>query len=81
MNVQSDKQEIIGIEISIDINGTLHYFLLDVIPIFDDSHSLIYIVGSLRDISEMKSTEAYLRNSEKLFCSRADGCRCCSRNP
>ena len=66
MNVQSDKQEIIGIEISIDINGTLHYFLLDVIPIFDDSHSLIYIVGSLRDISEMKSTEAYLRNSEKL---------------
>ena len=42
MNVHSDKQEIIGIEISIDIDGALHYFLLDVIPIFDDSHSLIY---------------------------------------
>src|SRR3954452_23981627 len=59
MNVHSDKQEIIGIELSIDIEGDPHYFLLDVIPIFDDSHSLIYIVGSLRDISEMKSTEAY----------------------
>ena len=66
MNVHSDNQEIVGIELSIDIDGTLHYYLLDVIPIFDDNHSLIYIVGSLRDISEMKSTEAYLRNSEKL---------------
>jgi len=65
-SVHSDKQEIIGVEVSIDIDGTLHYFLLDVIPIFDDGHSLIYIVGSLRDISEMKRAEAYLRNSEKL---------------
>ncbi len=66
MNVLSDKQEIVGIEISIVIDGALHYYLLDVIPIFDDTNSLIYIVGSLRDISEMKSTEAYLRNTEKL---------------
>ena len=61
------KQEIIGIEISIDINGTLHYFLLDVIAIFDDSHSLIYTVGSLRDISEMKSTEAYCAIPKSLL--------------
>ena len=66
MNVLSDKQEIVGIEISIDIDGALHYFILDVIPIFDDRNSLIYMVGSLRDISEMKKAEAYLRNSEKL---------------
>lgn len=65
-NVYSDKQEIIGIEISIDVDGTPRYFLLDVIPIFDDGNSLIYIVGSLRDISEMKSAEAFLRNAEKL---------------
>ena len=66
MNVLSDNQEIVGIEISIVIDGALHYYLLDVIPIFDDTNSLIYIVGSVRDISEMKSTEAYLRNTEKL---------------
>ena len=66
MEVLSDKQEIVGIEISIVIDGALHYFILDVVPIFDDSHSLIYMVGSLRDISEMKSTEAYLCNAEKL---------------
>lgn len=66
MNVLSDKQEIVGIEITNVIGGTLHHYLLDVIPIFDDTNSLIYIVGSLRDISEMKSTEAYLRNTEKL---------------
>ncbi|MCQ6280848.1 GHKL domain-containing protein [Bacillus sp. EB600] len=65
-DVLSDKQEIIGIEISIAIDDALQYFILDVIPIFDDRNSLIYIVGSLRDISEMKSTEAYLRNTEKL---------------
>jgi len=44
----------------------LHYYILDVIPIFDDKQTLIYMVGSLRDISEMKRSEAYLRNSEKL---------------
>ena len=65
-NVFCNNQEVVGIEISLEIDGTLHYYLLDVIPIFDDRNSLIYIVGSLRDITEMKSTEVYLRNSEKL---------------
>ena len=66
MEVLSDKQAIVGIEISIDIESDPHYYLLDVIPIFDDKKSLIYMLGSLRDISEMKRSEAYLRNSEKL---------------
>ncbi len=66
MDVRSDKQARVGIEISIDIESDPHYYLLDVIPIFDDEKSLIYMLGSLRDISEMKRSETYLRNSEKL---------------
>lgn len=61
-----EQQEYIGIELSIGIDGALHYYILDVIPIFDDRRSLICTVGSLRDISEMKNTEDLLRNAEKL---------------
>lgn len=61
-----EQQEYIGIELSICIDRALHYYILDVIPIFDDRRSLICIVGSLRDISEMKNTEDLLRNAEKL---------------
>lgn len=65
-DVLSDQRECIGIELSISVNGDLHYFILDVIPIFDDRNNLICTVGSLRDISEMKKTEDLLRNAEKL---------------
>jgi len=65
-NVLLNQQEYIGIELSMPIDGALHYFILDVTPIFDDSNSLICTVGSLRDISEMKKTEDRLRNAEKL---------------
>lgn len=61
-----DQQEYIGIELSMPIDGALHYFILDVIPIFDDRSSLVCIVGNIRDISEMKNTESLLRNAEKL---------------
>lgn len=65
-NVLLNQQEYIGVELSISLDGTPHYFILDVVPIFDDRHSLICTVGSIRDISEMKNTEDQLRNAEKL---------------
>jgi signal transduction histidine kinase len=61
-----NPKEYIGIEITMSIDGSLRYFILDVIPVFDNRSSLIGIVGNLRDISEMKKTEELLRNSEKL---------------
>ncbi len=65
-NLLSGRQKYIGAELSIKIEGAHHYFILDAIPIFDDRGSLIRMVGNLRDISEMKSTEDQLRNAEKL---------------
>jgi signal transduction histidine kinase len=40
--------------------------MLDVVPIYDNERTLIRVVGSLRDITEMKTTEELLRNTEKL---------------
>lgn len=65
-NVLVERQKYIGMELSMLVGGAVHYFILDVIPIFDDRNSLICTVGSLRDISEMKNTEDRLRNAEKL---------------
>lgn len=65
-NVLIDQQEYIGVELSISIDDAPYYFMLDVVPIFDDRCSLICTVGSIRDISEMKYTEDLLRNAEKL---------------
>lgn len=65
-NVLREQQEYIGLELSMPLDGTLHYFILDVVPIFDDRNKLICTVGSLRDISDMKKTEDLLRNAEKL---------------
>ncbi|MDQ8734972.1 ATP-binding protein [Paenibacillus sp. LHD-38] len=55
----------VGEEVSIMVEDKLNYYMLDVVPIYDNEQ-LIRVVGSLRDITEMKMTEELLRNSEKL---------------
>lgn len=56
----------VGVELSIPQNDAVRYYMLDVVPIYDNEHALIRVVGSLRDITEMKTTEELLRNTEKL---------------
>ncbi|MGM0881786.1 MAG: ATP-binding protein [Bacillota bacterium] len=56
----------VGIELSIPQNDIVRYYMLDVVPIYDNEHTLIRVVGSLREITEMKTTEELLRNTEKL---------------
>ncbi|HJV47285.1 MAG TPA: ATP-binding protein, partial [Bacillota bacterium] len=60
------QHEYIGEDLQLVMEGTLRYFILDVVPIFNDRKSMLCIVGSLRDISDMKNTEDQLRNAEKL---------------
>lgn len=56
----------IGEEISSMINGVARHYILDVLPVYDHNSVLTRVVGSLRDITEMKNTEEVLRNTEKL---------------
>ncbi|WP_246096551.1 ATP-binding protein [Paenibacillus sinopodophylli] len=56
----------VGIELSIKSKDRMDYYMLDVVPIYDGTKELIRVVGSLRDITEMKLAEELLRNSEKL---------------
>lgn len=56
----------VGIELSIPQKDVIYYYMLDVVPIYDKEQTLIRVVGSLRDITEMKTTEELLRNTEKL---------------
>lgn len=56
----------IGIEVSTKVGNMLHYYMLDVVPVYDKEYQLTRVVGSLRDITEMKTTEELLRNTEKL---------------
>ncbi|MGG3283433.1 ATP-binding protein [Paenibacillus solani] len=61
------EQEIcIGKELSFEISGSLNHYILDVQPAYDREGRLMRVVGSLRDITEMKRTEEVLRNTEKL---------------
>lgn len=55
----------VGVELAIQVSGSICYYMLDVVPIYDHQ-VLIRIVGTLRNISEMKKTEELLRNTEKL---------------
>ena len=55
----------VGVELALQVTGSIRYYMLDVVPIYDQQ-VLIRIVGTLRNISEMKRTEALLRNTEKL---------------
>ena len=57
----------IGVEISIRINHSPRYYILDVVPIHDSNQVMNRVVGSLRDITEMKITEEMIRNTEKLI--------------
>ncbi|CAM4515934.1 signal transduction histidine kinase [Paenibacillus endophyticus] len=56
----------VGIEVSVKIEDEHHFYMLDVVPIYDKENMLIRVVGSLRDITEMKVAEELLRNTEKL---------------
>lgn len=60
-------QEIcIGKELSLEISGSVHHYILDVQPAYDREGELMRVVGSLRDITEIKRTEEVLKNTEKL---------------
>lgn len=61
------REACIGIEISIRTHDLPRYYILDVVPIFDLDQVINRVVGSLRDITEMKTTEEMLRNTEKLI--------------
>lgn len=60
------QTQCIGEEILIPINGSIRYYILDVLPVYDHYGVLTRVAGSLRDITEMKDTEEVLRNTEKL---------------
>lgn len=64
--VIEDREQRIGQELSITINGTIHYYILDVLPVYDLNCKMTGVVGSLRDITDIKNTEELLRNTEKL---------------
>lgn len=60
------SEECIGVELCVNVKGVDHYYMLDVLPVYDMDQTLIRAVGSLRDITEMKKTEEMLRHTEKL---------------
>lgn len=64
--VIENRDQCIGQELSISLNGVVHYYILDVLPVYDLNCVMTGVVGSLRDITEMKNTEEVLRNTEKL---------------
>jgi nitrogen-specific signal transduction histidine kinase len=64
--VIKDRESCVGVEVAL-LNGMEpQYFMLDVVPIYDNEQQLTRVVGSLRDITEMKIAEELLRNTEKL---------------
>ncbi|WP_169087475.1 ATP-binding protein [Paenibacillus sp. PL91] len=64
--VISSREPCVGIEVALQVGNLQRYYMLDVVPIYDNEHQLTRVVGSLRDITEMKTTEELLRNTEKL---------------
>lgn len=58
--------ECIGVELSIPLSDTVRIYMLDVMPVYDHNQTLSRVLGSLRDITEMKATEEVIRNKEKL---------------
>ncbi|MBT2289908.1 PAS domain S-box protein [Paenibacillus albidus] len=63
------QEECTGREIVLERQGSVEYFMLDVVPVYDVRGSLSRVIGSLRNITEMKRTEEVLRNTEKLVFS------------
>ena len=60
------REPCVGVEVAINVRNSQNYYILDVVPVYDNEHQLTRVVGSLRDITEMKMTEELLRNTEKL---------------
>ncbi|MCA0756559.1 PAS domain-containing sensor histidine kinase [Paenibacillus sp. N4] len=60
------QESCIGAELSVPYGHSERSYLLDVVPVYDRKRRLIRAVGSLRDITKMKTTEEMLRNTEKL---------------
>ncbi|CAM4378182.1 ATP-binding protein [Paenibacillus alkaliterrae] len=56
----------IGEELTLWLNESPRTYMLDVVPIYDGDHRLIRVAGSLRDMTDMKTAEELLRNTEKL---------------
>jgi signal transduction histidine kinase len=55
-----------GLEVIQESHGLFEHYMLDVLPVYDSNGSLARVIGSLRNITEMKKTEEVLRNTEKL---------------
>ncbi|GIO32567.1 MULTISPECIES: ATP-binding protein [Paenibacillus] len=59
-------EESIGVELNLAVKDEEHCYMLDVLPVYDNDRSIVRVVGTIRDITEMKKTEEILRNTEKL---------------
>ena len=55
-----------GVELSLGRPDSMEHFILDVVRVNDAQGSLACVIGSMRNITEMKKTEEVLRNTEKL---------------
>ena len=55
-----------GHELSIESDEGCRYYMLDAVPVYNDQSVLSWVVGVVRDITELKNTEEVLRNTEKL---------------
>jgi PAS domain S-box-containing protein len=60
------KDQCTGMELVLERNGATRHYMLDVVPAYDEKGLLTRVIGSLRNITEMKRTEEVLRNTEKL---------------
>lgn len=56
----------VGKEMTLQTPKEARAYMLDVVPIYEGGCRLDRVVGSLRDITELKKTEEVLRNTEKL---------------
>jgi len=64
--VISQQEACAGLEVVQESKGSFEHYMLDVLPIYDANGSLSRVIGSLRNITEIKKTEEVLRNTEKL---------------
>jgi PAS domain S-box-containing protein len=64
--VIDSQKACVGVELSQKEQGSIQYYMLDVVPIYDCSQRLIRMFGSVHNITEKKKTEELLRNTEKL---------------
>lgn len=59
-------EECSGVELTLERKGAVEVYILDVVRVYDPKGELARVIGSLRNITEMKRTEEVLRNTEKL---------------